>query len=189
MDHIAQPRLLTDSQAAGGDPARNKHRTACERQCRGRILGVSSTKISAAKFMISGPERDTHHLHRGHVRRGAKFGGVPREVRGEQEDRPTKKTRIRNIIELVALTIPVSGSAIPPPRSCAIPAPTIEKIAVHDAGEARADSVGKETAVGGQLSRGSGPAIAPRTNSVPSAMKAKRVGKTFTPANQYSNSP
>jgi hypothetical protein len=102
---------------------------------------------------------------------------------------PTKKTMTRSTTEFVALTIAFSGSSDSAAAIVAISAPTIEKITTTMPENRAPTPFGNNPPCAVRLEKSmSLPGHKPRTNNVPRTMNSTMV-TTFTPANQYSNSP
>src|SRR4029453_14419206 len=188
IDHIGTPRLLTDSMKAGASrraASTNSMREAVYRP----EFRHDSTAVSTTKFMISAangiPITSIAETY-GESPSLVEFHG---RIVASRKIEPTKNTRIRNTTEFVALTMPFSGSSDSAAAIVAISAPTIEKITMTMPENSAPKPLGKKPPCEVRFEKSrSRPGHSPRTNSVPSAMKAT-IAKTFTPANQYSNSP
>jgi hypothetical protein len=152
-------------------------------------LRQDSTAVNTTKFITSAAKPMcicSNAATYGDSPSSAEFHG---KMVASKKIEPTKKMITRSTTELVALTIARSGSSASAAAIVAILVPTIEKITTTMPENSAPTPCGKNPSWAVRLEKSiSLPGHRPRTNKVPSTMKITMVA-TFTPANQYSNSP
>src|SRR5918996_5913835 len=176
--HMGTPRLLTDSIRIGAS-----WRAASTNSMRDAVYSPEfrqdSTAVSTTKFMISAANgipissmADTY----GESPSSVEFHG---RIVASRKIEPTKNTRIRNTTELVALTIPFSGSADSAAAMVAISAPTIEKMTMTMPENSAPTPLGKRPPCSVRFEKSrSRPGHRPSTKNAPRAMKTMMV-RTF----------
>src|SRR5215213_148570 len=186
--HAGTPRLLIASIRAGASLRADNTNSIRDAVYRPEFR-QDSTAVSTTKFMMSAaPGIPISAM-------AATYGDSPSSVEfhgrivASRKMEPTKKTEIRSTTELVALTIPRSGSADSAAAIVAISAPTIENTTMTMPENNDPTPLGKNPPWSTRFEKSIlRPGHKPSTNSDPSPMNTMIV-KTLTPANQYSNSP